>query len=232
MKASTALLALTAGALLAVALGGARQAQLQAFDDVPNSEPEPVDGATDDGGVLSTVADAINPFAVMQGNTMRSQALDPNVTAFLATLRYSEGTANQPDPYAVCYGYTHTVQDFSDHPAVTHEWDGVPLDNLGPRYVGLKSTAAGAYQIIKATWLRAKAALHLADFGPESQDAAAVWLIDKRGALDDIKAGDIASACAKLWPEWASLPGSTAGQGGRRLDQLAQAFTDNGGTLA
>lgn len=191
------------------------------------------DTETGDG---STAFDWINPWGaierqVEQNNTEQAMT-DANVTAFLTTIATAEGTDREADPYGVCYGYRHTVRDFSDHPAVTDEWRGESIANLGPRYAGMVSTAAGRYQIIKATWLRAKRALGLSDFSPASQDAAAVWLIGQRGALDAIRRGDFAQAINTCSTEWASLPGSTSGQPQRKLEQLAQVFTDNGGTLA
>lgn len=155
-----------------------------------------------------------------------------NVAAFLALIEFAEGTArNGRDPYRTCYAYKHTVRDYRDHPSVTGEWDGEPLDNLGPRYAGQKSTAAGRYQIIKPTWLRAKAALGLPDFSPASQDRAALWLIQQRNALDDVCAGRIGAACGKCAREWASFPASTAGQPTHRLDHLLARFTAAGGVL-
>lgn len=226
--ALVAVVGMVGAAMLA---GNARARQLAA-DAPDNTQAEDAQDPAPDDDDTGSVTDAVNPWALIEGNTMSSNAADPNVAAFLAAIRYSEGTDRQGDPYRVCYGYTHTIGDLSDHPAITGEWAGVPLDNLGPRYAGLKSTAAGAYQFIRPTWLAAKKALHLSDFGAESQDAAAVWLIDRRGALDDVRAGRLDDAAAKCAAEWASLPGSTAGQGGRSRDQLAAAFINNGGTLA
>lgn len=157
---------------------------------------------------------------------------DMNVNAFLAAIAWAEGTDREPDPYRVCYGYRHTIRDLSDHPAVRGEWNGEPLDNLGPRYKGLVSTAAGRYQIIKQTWLRCKAALGLPDFGPQSQDRAAVWLIDKRGALGHVQAGRFDRALELCAAEWASLPASTAGQPTRQLADLRNVFASAGGTFA
>lgn len=212
---------------LAFGLGALRNAQLAAQSQ-DHAGPEDAASDTDN----TSTADGINPWAVIEGYTMSSKSQSSQVQAFLAALRYSEGTDRGADPYRVCYGYRHTIQDFSEHPAITGEWRGEPLDNLGPQYAGKISTAAGAYQINKPTWKDARAALHLSDFSPASQDAAAVWLLDKCGALDAIEAGDIAQACALTAGRWASLPGSTAGQGGRRLDQIAQAFQAAGGVLA
>lgn len=155
-----------------------------------------------------------------------------NVGAFLALIEYAEGTArNGRDPYRTCYSYAHTVRDYRDHPSVTGEWLGEPLDSLGPRYVGQKSTAAGRFQIIKPTWLRAKAVLGLPDFSPTSQDRAALWLIQQQGALDDVCVGRIEAACRKCARVWASFPASTAGQPTRKLDQLLARYTAVGGAL-
>jgi len=195
--------------------------------------------ALDPAGDGSTAWDAVNPWGAIerQLETYRTNEAmaETNVRAFLATIAAAEGTDPNRygiEPYRVCYGYRHTIRDLAEHPAVSGEWAGEPLDALGPRYAGLRSTAAGKFQIIRPTWLRVKRALGLPDFGPASQDAAAVYLIRQRGALDAIERGDFAGALALCAAEWASLPGSTAGQPTRKLDQLAQVFTANGGAIA
>lgn len=168
---------------------------------------------------------------------------DPNVTAFLRTIVFAEGTARDPrtgralDPYRVCYGYAHTVKDMSDHPALTGEWKGERLPADMCRRAGYPngvcySSAAGAYQIIKPTWVRLKARLGLTDFGPGSQDLAAIDLIRSRGALSDVLAGRFDAAVRKCSVEWASLPGNLAGQPQRRRDDLVTAFVGAGGTVA
>lgn len=174
--------------------------------------------------------------AALENHTMTRTLDDPNkspqAAAFLAMIARSEGTDTEPDPYRVCYGYSHTINSFHDHPAVTGEWRGLSIANLGPAYAGKISTAAGRYQIIKPTWLACKSALGLTNFSPESQDRAALYLIKKRGALEDVEAGDIAVAIHKCRAEWASLPGGDSGQPQRRLAELLQAFSDAGGYLA
>ena len=159
-----------------------------------------------------------------------------NIAAFLGMIQHAEGTKAAGNPYAVCYGYRHTIQNFANHPAVTGEWKGERLPDamcqnagFGP---GCVSTAAGAYQIIKPTWLKVAAALGLPDFSPASQDSAAVDLIRRRGALEDVKAGRLAAAVDKCRNEWASLPGNYAKQGQRSLDTLALWYQQNGGFLA
>lgn len=158
-----------------------------------------------------------------------------NEAAFLSMLRRAEGTENEPDPYRVCYGYLHTIRDMRDHPCITGEWFGEVLsDNLcskagfGP---GCRSTAAGAYQFIKPTWIGLRDRLRLPDFGPQSQDLAALGRIRDAGALQDVRAGRVPQAVRKVRSIWASLPGNYAKQGQRDLTQLAAWFEQSGGTL-
>lgn len=159
-----------------------------------------------------------------------------NVRAFLGMVQRAEGTALEVNPYAVCYGYRHTIGDFSNHPAITGEWRGERLSDamcanagFGP---GCVSTAAGAYQIIKPTWRTVAGVLGLGDFGPASQDAAAVELIRRRGALEDVKAGRVEAAIGKCRNEWASLPGNYAKQGQRSIGDLIAWYQQNGGYAA
>lgn len=160
-----------------------------------------------------------------------------NVAAFLAMVQRAEGTSSGGrDAYRVCYGYRHTIGNFRDHPAVTGEWRGERLPDamcsaagFGP---GCVSSAAGAYQIIKGTWLNVKNALGLPDFGPASQDAAAVELINRRGALADVRAGRFTDAVHKCRNEWASLPGNSYGQGAKPLGTLLAWYQQHGGSLA
>lgn len=159
-----------------------------------------------------------------------------NITAFLGILKRAEGTAGQADPYRVCYAYSHVIQDLREHPAITGEWRGQRLPDgmcnaagFGP---GCVSTAAGAYQLIRPTWTRARDALGLLNFSALSQDRAAVWLIEQRGAIEHVKAGRLAEAVRACRNEWASLPGNYARQGQRSLTELAAWFNLEGGVLA
>lgn len=161
---------------------------------------------------------------------------DSNLRAFLAMIKRAEGTADKGNPYAVCYAYRHTIQNFNDHPAITGEWRGEPLSaamckgaGLGP---GCVSTAAGAYQIIKPTWIAVQKKLRLPDFSPASQDAAAIELLRQRGAIPAIEQGRFADAINATKKEWASLTGAGYGQGERSLQWLEARFVENGGTVA
>lgn len=149
-----------------------------------------------------------------------------NIAAFLAAIREAEGTARADDPYRVVFGYGYTVQDLSDHPYFTGEWRGAPFGD------GQWSTAAGAYQFIRGTWAELSGKLALPDFGPDSQDRAAIELIRQRGALQDVQAGRFADAVQKVRRIWASMPGAGYGQGERSIEWLAQKYSNAGGSFA
>lgn len=164
---------------------------------------------------------------------MTEQAKARNLAAFLSMIEFAEGTG-RGDPYRVCYGYRHSIRDLSDHPAITGEWRGEKLPDhmcraagFGP---GCVSTAAGRYQINRPTWAPLKRSLNLPDFGPASQDAAAFELIRQRGALNDVYAGRVSQAVAKVAKVWASLPGAGYDQPERKLASLVTAYQAAGGT--
>lgn len=223
----TAAITLTAAALLLLSRTSAA-AHVEAGDG-------DVVGAWGLDVITDRVDTAINTLTEQTAmNDTDTQAA--NIAAFLAVIRKAEGTDRVGDPYRVCYGYGHTIANLSDHPALTGEWRGERLPDamcknagFGP---GCVSTAAGAYQIIKPTWVNLRRALDLPDFGQYSQDSAAVELIRRRGALEDVKAGRIAQAIDKCRNEWASLPGNYARQGQRSMGQLVAWFEQSGGTTA
>lgn len=222
-----ATLTITAAAVLLLAASSSARASIEAGQG----------GASFDLGNITDTAETImNQIIEQPATDVAPEQAGGNIAAFLGMIRQAEGTASGSNPYAVCYGYRHTIQDFSDHPAITGEWRGERLPDamcinagFGP---GCVSTAAGAYQIIKPTWLKMQAALSLPDFGPDSQDAAAVELIRRRAALEDVKAGRITDAITKCRNEWASLPGNYAKQGQRSQETLVAWYEQNGGFIA
>jgi muramidase (phage lysozyme) len=125
-----------------------------------------------------------------------------NVQAFLRMLRVGEGTTDE-DGYRRHFG-GELAPDLSRHPrrAITKMVGNAPIT----------STACGAYQFLSRTWDDCQGALKLPDFSPESQDLAAVFLIDRAGALGAVIAGQFEVALAKCAGTWASLPGSPYGQ--------------------
>lgn len=151
--------------------------------------------------------------------------MNPNAIAFLAMIRNSEGTAKYPNPWAVTFGGEFIISDFSDHPALLG-WSGYP-------YRGEISTAAGAYQINRPTWLDGQKILKLPDFSRASQDSFAYdYLIPRAGALNLVNAGQVAEAIQKCSGTWASLPGSTSGQPQAEMADLIEMYSNCGGGFA
>lgn len=136
---------------------------------------------------------------------------DKNLAAFLKVIRDGESA----DRYDALLGGGY-FRDYSEHPAISQGFKGFG-----------NSHAAGAYQFQPGTWLECKQSLSLPDFGPQSQDAAATYLIHRRGAYGDIAVGDIASAVGKLSPEWQflTLPRWS-------VQTVINHFEENGGQVA
>ena len=146
------------------------------------------------------------------------KALDSNnVRAFLKAIRLGEGTSDEAGYYRIVGGGMFI--DDSHHPNVR-----VWID----RYK-VWSTAAGAYQIIRPTWNNLVQQYGFEDFTPESQDEAAVALIAGRHALEDVMLGKLENAVRKCSKEWASLPGSEAGQRTEKFADIQKFYVDNGG---
>lgn len=124
--------------------------------------------------------------------------------------------------------------NFADHPVITGACRAVPLPANFCAAAGLSagcvSTAAGAYQIIKPTWLRVRAGnserTALPDFSPASQDEAAIRLLIECGAFEFVIMGDIQTAIRKASKVWASLPGSTAQQNPKREQYALDRFNE------
>ena len=142
---------------------------------------------------------------------------NPNVAAFLRAIRLGEGTSDD-DGYRRIVG-GESFDDYSDHPR-KRVWI--------PRYK-LWSTAAGAYQFIAGTWDEMAAKYRLPDFSAHSQDLAAVGLILRRKALDDVLEGRIEQAIGKCRWEWASLPGSPLGQRTEPMVKVLAEYEKHGG---
>lgn len=153
----------------------------------------------------------------------------PNQKAFLDMIAYSEIghklMAISDDGYNVIVGSTPThpilFQDYADHPR--------RLIDL-PTF-GVKSTAAGRYQLLARYFDAYKTRLGLSDFSPASQDAIALQQIRECRALDDIEAGKLREAVKKCARIWASFPGNTYGQPTHRFESLQAAYLNAGGTV-
>lgn len=170
-------------------------------DEMPESAPS----------VWETIVEKVLPVNVDLNNA--------NLRAFIALIREAEGTAGA-NGYRLLFGGS-TFDSFADHPRVkvTARLGGKPIT----------STAAGAYQMLARTWDEARSALSLPDFAPASQDAAAAFLIRRRGALRDVMEGRLDVALAKCNREWASLPGSPYGQPTISAEKARRIFAEAGG---
>jgi len=154
-----------------------------------------------------TVANALKPqrsastsTSSVSGRPASPYAITPERRALLNTIRFAEGTwKNGRDlGYRILYGGGQ-FEDLSRHP------DRVVVK----RY---SSAAAGAYQFLPSTWQEVAQRLDLPSFAPEHQDQAALHLVKKRGALQEIDRNGLTKAAMnRLAPEWASFP-THAGQ--------------------
>jgi muramidase (phage lysozyme) len=147
--------------------------------------------------------------------------LTPERRALLNTIRFAEGTwkDGHEDGYRVLFG-GRMVSSLDRHPNQIQ---------YSSRYT---SAAAGAYQFLPGTWGEASRKLNLLNFGPKSQDQAALFLIERRNALSLADSGKITpTLIAKLAPEWASLPtyggNSYYGQPVKRYEDLRRFYESN-----
>ena len=150
---------------------------------------------------------------------------DPNITAFLSLIGRSEGTSTakltKNDGYDVIVG-GQIFTSYSDHPRVL-----VDLPNLG-----IKSTAAGRYQILAHNFDVYKVQLHLPDFSPASQDAIAIQMMRECHAIQMLQDGNISGAISACASRWASFPGNSYGQHQHSMDELVDAYKSLGGVVA
>mgnify|MGYP006277431311 CR=1 FL=1 len=123
-------------------------------------------------------------------------AITPERRALLNTIRFSEGTWARGEDvgYRIMFG-GGLMASLDRHP------DRVMYAG------GYASAAAGAYQFMPFTWALASRSLQLNGFGPHVQDQAALFLIERRGALTLADQGLFTPQLAsRLAPEWASFP--------------------------
>ena len=100
--------------------------------------------------------------------------ITPERRALLNTIRYAEGTWKDGRDlgYRTLYG-GGLFQDLSRHP------ERVVVKCYS-------SAAAGAYQFLPSTWQETARKLKLPSFAPKHQDQAALHLVKKRGALQEV----------------------------------------------
>ncbi len=145
---------------------------------------------------------ALHPGIRLVSNGQQGYAITPERRALLNTIRYAEGTWKGGDDigYRVKFGGS-LARNLDRHPREVR------------KTTGYQSDATGAYQFLSRTWDGVRARLGLTDFGPDSQDQAALRLIeDRRGALAKFdQQGLTREVLARLAPEWASLPTLSGG---------------------
>ena len=146
--------------------------------------------------------------------------ITPERRALLNTIRFAEGTWKDGRDlgYKILYGGGQFA-DLSRHP------DRVVVK----RY---SSAAAGAYQFLPTTWQQVASELKLSSFEPKHQDQAALRLIERRGALEEVdRNGLTKTAMHRLAPEWASFPThrglSAYGQPVKSHVELAKFYSEN-----
>lgn len=146
----------------------------------------------------------------MNITSLQSALHTRNMRAFLRVIREGESSQGD-DAYRTLFG-GGLFGDLSKHPNRTITANGYT------------STAAGAYQFLSKTWNECRDVLNLRGFTPAEQDLAAVFLIQRRGALDDVLDGRIEDAIGKCNKEWASLPGSPYGQPVMTLEKALRTY--------
>lgn len=157
--------------------------------------------------------------AASQSDAGELYAITPHRRALLNTIRYAEGTWKQGhEGYRTLYGGGR-FSSLAKHPDVV----------VVKRYA---SAAAGAYQFLPGTWREAANKLSLRSFKPHNQDQAALYLIDRRGVLDQVdRKGLTREVMAVLSKEWASFPShnglSAYGQPVKKATELANFYANN-----
>lgn len=180
--------------------------------------------APSDLGAWATIPVSFVSGLINGPSTMSTDQEDANVRAFLKVIKFAEHGRTDESVYQTLFGGSR-FDAFIDHPRRAIRallGGGTPI----------VSTAAGAYQILSRTWDWVAPKLGLRDFSPASQDAAAIWLLNYRGALQHVKAGRFDQAVFAARKEWASFPGAGYGQPEKSLDALRAVYVREGGQLA
>ena len=194
--------------------------------DWGNIDTMPVEGEDQAPSFVEQLYSAVQPGTFWPVTTETGPMQSTNTRAFLDMIAYAEGTTG-PDGYRAIFGYPapgRMIDSYADHPRKLFTF-------TNSKGAVLKTSAAGRYQFLTSTWDDLRAKLNLPDFGPASQDAAAIELIRQRGALNDVQAGRIAAAISKCKSTWASLPGAGYNQPERNLATLLTAYTSAGGAI-
>ena len=160
------------------------KSRIQVLQDQINglTQPEKPAILSDTGGEVS-----MNPSSPNSSTAARY--------ALTNTIRRVEGTSG-PDGYRIMFG-GRKLDDMSKHPALVQHGGGHSSD------------AAGAYQFLSRTWNDVANKLGLTDFGPESQELAADYLIRQKGVDPNVRITNLEdwkNTSNRLAPTWAGLP--------------------------
>ena len=159
---------------------------------------------------------------------LQAKDIGINVAAFLDLIAWSEGTSRSK--YTKNAGYDIIVGGL-DSPNVFTSYKDHPGILVTVNTKGLKSTAAGRYQVLKRFWPYYQKLLKLPDFSPASQDKLCIQLIKEQRAYEDVVNGRIETAIQKCANIWASFPGAGYGQYEHKMQNLLVAFAKAGGQL-
>lgn len=125
---------------------------------------------------------------------------NPHARRILDLIAAREGVQHG---YNTLFGNTR-FESLDDHPRKL-----VPFSVDGKKN---KTSAAGRYQFTQDSWDDIKRQLKSDSFSPLEQDLGALYLIHRRGALEDVLSGDYQTALPKMGPIWAALSTSHYGQ--------------------
>ena len=142
-----------------VALGVYLGRRVAAAEAVPDDMPDQLPNA------IESFANDLIQMPYLLPNVSVNEA--QNLRAFLDMIAFAEGTAGENGYYVMFGGGLMT--SLADHPRRLFTFTNLAGQQL-------RTTAAGRYQFLARTWDTLKARLGLPDFGPASQDAAAIEL--------------------------------------------------------
>ena len=170
-------------------------------------------------GSSSSLANQDLVNQAFRSGAVSAYRITPERRALLNTIRFAEGTwtNGRGDGYRMLFGGGQ-FRDLARHPELVVSR-------------GYSSAAAGAYQFLPGTWDEAARRLKLPDFQPASQDQAALYLVEKRGALARFdRQGLSHDVVALLAQEWSSLPtlqgGSYYGQPVKGVEELRRFYSE------
>lgn len=173
------------------------------------SDPEAAMGMYENGTKIPERSAALPDVSAKSNLTqedLRALSQDQNVRKLLDAISWAEGA-----DYGTLVGGGQ-FSDFSRHPKKS-----IHIGRLG-----VNSTAAGRYQFMSKTWDGLVKEFGFTDFTPETQDMAAIALLQRRGVLKDVLAGNWEKVVNSqgMSQEWASFPKDVYGQGGKSAEVL------------